>query len=156
VALVKQSVIRQFSEALLQRSSTPKQKVLGRVKRERDSHARAPGCSGNGDPTLGANDAYLQSKLVLVTQDESSEHTVGGRLPDGLLASDRGRTAAAIEVSADSLVTSAVAKLVEAMEKRFPKEPELGPKGVLVYAPPVDDGYPTVLPSPPSKTGKQP
>lgn len=65
----------------------------------------------------------------------------------------RGAAAAAIESSLEVLLRNALAQIMQAVEMRCPKScnSEGKPKP-FDYSSPVQDDFPTVLPSPPKKT----
>jgi len=158
--LMRQSAIAQLSEAILRRCPQPKPE-LGRINR-RGNHQNqrhpdpVPPSPAQGDPTLGPNDARLKTRLLLVGQQAKlCDDQASARLPEVLTLPARGAAAAAIESSLEVLLRNALAQITQALEMRCPKsgnEGENAGSKPFDYSLPVQDDFPTVLPSPPKKT----
>lgn len=127
--LMKQSVIIQTSQAILQHCSRSNPQTG--LSDSPLASANLPG----GDPSLGPDDARLEIQLLIVGQQEVlGQESAAVKLSHALTPPARGAVAAAIETSTDLMVHNALAQIGQAIEKRFPKsQPESNHDGMYQF-----------------------
>ena len=105
---------------------------------------------GNLEALAGRPGLLLVGEQAKLCDDQAS-----ARLPEVLTLPARGAAAAAIESSLEVLLRNALAQITQALEMRCPKSGNGGENAgskPFDYSLPVQDDFPTVLPSPPKKT----